>query len=101
MTDEILREMQNPKSLILEVIERLTKVETQLENKVDKADLAVFQQEMKTDFAVSQQEMKTDFAVSQQEMKTDFKDMESKQLKWLIGTILACFVVLGAFLKYF
>ncbi len=97
MSDETLRELQSPKSLILEIIERLTKaetrlvsIETQLESKVNKSDLAVFRQEMKTDFAVSQQEM-----------KTNFKDMESKQLKWLIGTILACFVVLGAFLKYF
>ncbi len=86
MSDETLRELQSPKSLILEIIERLTKaetrlvsIETQLESKVNKSDLAVFRQEM----------------------KTDFKDIESKQLKWLIGTILACFVVLGAFLKYF
>ncbi len=86
MSDETLRELQSPKSLILEIIERLTKaetrlvsIETQLESKVNKSDLAVLRQEM----------------------KTDFKDIESKQLKWLIGTILACFVVLGAFLKYF
>ena len=86
MSDETLRDMQSPKSLILEIIERLTKaetrlvsIETQLESKVDKLDLAMFRQEM----------------------KTDFKDIESKQLKWIIGTILACFVVLGAFLKYF
>ena len=86
INDETLRELQSPKSLILEIIERLTKaetrlvsIETQLESKVNKSDLAVFRHEM----------------------KTDFKDIESKQLKWLIGTILACFVVLGAFLKYF
>ncbi len=86
MSEETLRELQSPKSLILEIIERLTKaetrlvsIETQLESKVNKSDLAVLRQEM----------------------KTDFKDIESKQLKWLIGTILACFVVLGAFLKYF
>ena len=86
MSDETLRDMQSPKSLILEIIERLTKaetrlvsIETQLESKVNKSDLAIFRQEM----------------------KTDFKDIESKQLKWIIGTILACFVGLGAFLKYF
>ncbi len=68
MSDETLRDMQKSKSLVLEIIERLTKVETQLESKADKADL---------------------------------QEMESNLLKWLIGTILACFVVLGAFLKYF
>ena len=68
MSDETLRDMQKSKSLVLEIIERLTKVETQLESKADKADL---------------------------------QEMESNLLKWLIGTILVCFVVLGAFLKYF
>ncbi len=72
MSDETLRELQSPKSLILEIIERLTKVETRLES-VEK----------------------------QAATKTDLKEMESHLLKWLIGTILACFVVLGAFLKYF
>ena len=32
MSDETLREMQKPKSLLLEIIERLTTVETQLES---------------------------------------------------------------------
>ncbi len=68
MSDETLRDLQKSKSLVLEIIERLTKVETQLVSKADKADL---------------------------------QEMESNLLKWLIGTILACFVVLGAFLKYF
>ncbi len=72
MADETLREMQSPKSLVLEIIERLTKVETRLES-----------------------------VERQAATKTDLKEMESHQLKWLIGTILACFVVLGAFLKYF
>ena len=68
MSDETLRDLQKSKSLVLEIIERLTKVETHLESKADKADL---------------------------------QELESNLLKWIIGTILACFVVLGAFLKYF
>ena len=71
-SDPTLEEMQKPKSLILEIIERLTRVEARLEN-----------------------------VVNQTVTKTEFKQMETHQLKWLIGTILACFVLSGAFLKYF
>ena len=75
MSDEAMKDMQNPKSLILEIIERLTKVETRLENTATKADL--------------------------KQVETDFKQMGTHLLNWLIGTLLACFMVLGAFLKYF
>ena len=44
MSDETLQEIQSPKSLILEIIERLTRVETRLETvetqAATKADLA-------------------------------------------------------------
>ena len=38
MSDETRREMQNPKSLLLEIVERLSKVETRLENTATKSD---------------------------------------------------------------
>ncbi len=83
MSDETLQEIQSPKSLILEIIERLTRVETRLET------------------VETQAATKADLAELRMATKADFKQMESHLLKWLFGIILGCFAVLGAFLKYF
>jgi tetrahydromethanopterin S-methyltransferase subunit G len=84
MSDETIREMQYPISLLLEIVERFSKVETRLENTVTKSDFE-----------------KVELRLENTATKSDFEKMETNQLKWLIATILTCFIVLGAFLKYF
>jgi tetrahydromethanopterin S-methyltransferase subunit G len=67
MSDETIREMQYPISLLLEIVERLSKVETRLENTATKSDFE-----------------KVELRLENAATKSDFEKMETNQLKWLL-----------------